>query len=289
MANRLQGVRWWGRLVAGALLTGLWGPAAAQAQDAKGCQDPAMFPTRIPGYAIHKCDARTTSHPFTWPGGNRTVLGRMNEVVYRAAGVGERAEPRFIVGNYANALQKIGARLMLDPAKSTLGDRLVATVPIDGRDVWVWVGSDSAVVNQRWETYKVVIVASDEAAQVVTAQKLLDQLNKDGFITLYINFETNRWDLPGSAQPTLAEVTGMLKQHPGLRLSVEGHTDNVGQPAANKTLSDNRARAVRLALERAGVAAERLKSEGFGADRPIADNRSEDGRAKNRRVELVKF
>ncbi|KPF67197.1 hypothetical protein IP84_13680 [beta proteobacterium AAP99] len=261
----------------------------SKAQDAKGCTDPAMFPNRIPGYVISRCDAGNTAHDFTWPGGKRQVLGRKTEVVYRSADMGSRAEPKFIAANYANALRKIGASFMMDPAKTTLGDRVLATVPIDGRDVWVWLGSDSGVVNNRWETYKLIIVAPDAAVQVITAQKMLDALNKDGFVTLYINFETGKWDVPASAQATLAEIVTLMRQQSHLKLSVEGHTDNVGQAAANKTLSENRARAVREALQAAGVPAARLKSQGFGAEKPVADNRSEDGRAKNRRVELVRF
>jgi outer membrane protein OmpA-like peptidoglycan-associated protein len=267
-------------------------PAQAQTApaDAKGCQDPAMFPDRIPGYAISRCDAANASHVFTWPGGSRSVLGRKTEVIYRAADAAQRAEPRYVAANYANALRKLpGAKLLLDPARSTLGDRVVASVPVEGREAWVWVGSDSAVVGGRWETYKVIVVASDEAVQVVTARALLDALSKDGFATLYINFETGRWDLPAAARPTIDEIAGLMRREGGLKLSVEGHTDNVGQPAANRALSENRARAVREAIEAAGIPAARLRSAGYGSERPIADNRTEEGRSRNRRVELVKF
>lgn len=249
-----------------------------------------MFPDRIPGYAISRCDAANASHTFTWPGGNRIVLGRKTEVIYRAADAAQRAEPKYVAANYANALRRLpGAKLLLDPARTTLGDRVVASVPVEGREVWVWVGSDSAVVGGRWETYKVVVVASDEAVQVVTAKALLDAINKDGFATLYINFETGRWELPAAAKPTIDEIAALMRREGALKLSVEGHTDNVGQPAANRTLSDNRARAVREAIEAAGIPAARLRSTGYGAERPIADNRTEEGRGRNRRVELVKF
>ena len=80
-----------------------------------------------------------------------------------------------------------------------------------------------------------------------------------------------------------------MQQQGGLNISIEGHTDNVGTPAANKTLSENRARAVMQAVVAQGIAASRLRSAGHGQEKPIADNRSEDGRAKNRRVELVKL
>jgi outer membrane protein OmpA-like peptidoglycan-associated protein len=86
----------------------------------------------------------------------------------------------------------------------------------------------------------------------------------------------------------VAEIAGMLKSAPALRIAIEGHTDNVGQAAANKSLSERRAKSVMEAIVAAGIDAKRLSAAGFGQEKPVADNRSEDGRAKNRRVELVK-
>lgn len=80
----------------------------------------------------------------------------------------------------------------------------------------------------------------------------------------------------------------MPKAAPALSVIVGGHTDNVGAPEANQKLSEERARAVVAALVQRGIAASRLEARGFGQTAPIADNRTEDGRAKNRRVELVK-
>jgi OOP family OmpA-OmpF porin len=282
-----------GLIAAAALLLGplvLAQAAFGAAADARGCADPAMFPDRVPGYDILRCDTANTVHEFKWPGGSRGVLGRKTEVVYRATDPARRAEPKYIASNYANALRGLrGTRLLLDPGKSTLGDRVTASLAVDGRETWVWVGSDSPVVGGRWETYKVIVVAADDGAQVVTARALLDALEKDGFATLNINFETGSASLPPSAAAMIGEIAGLMRTQSGLRLSVEGHTDNVGQPASNKTLSEQRARAVRDAIESAGIPAARLRSAGFGPERPIADNRTEDGRARNRRVELVKY
>ena len=79
-----------------------------------------------------------------------------------------------------------------------------------------------------------------------------------------------------------------MKSNPGLKLSVEGHTDNAGDPASNKKLSEARAKSVTAAIVASGIEAARLSAAGFGQDKPVADNRTEEGRAKNRRVELVK-
>lgn len=80
----------------------------------------------------------------------------------------------------------------------------------------------------------------------------------------------------------------MLKDDPALRLSVNGHTDNRGDAAHNQALSEGRARAVVSALTGQGIEAARLTAQGFGDTQPVADNSSDEGRARNRRVELVK-
>lgn len=87
----------------------------------------------------------------------------------------------------------------------------------------------------------------------------------------------------------VAEVVALLRQHPQLRLAVQDHTDNAGTPAHNQQLSEARARTVVAALTQAGTAASRLQATGLGQTKPLADNAAEAGRAKNRRVELVKL
>jgi len=105
---------------------------------------------------------------------------------------------------------------------------------------------------------------------------------------LTVNFETAKATLKPDAAKVVAEVVRLLKENPGLKLSIEGHTDNVGAQTVNERLSRDRAAAVVDALAAAGIARDRLRSAGHGPDKPIADNGASEGRAKNRRVELVK-
>lgn len=86
----------------------------------------------------------------------------------------------------------------------------------------------------------------------------------------------------------MAEIVKLLQANPALKLAVEGHTDNAGTPAHNQTLSEARAREVVRTITAQSIAPDRLQAAGFGQSRPLADNATEDGRAKNRRVELVK-
>jgi outer membrane protein OmpA-like peptidoglycan-associated protein len=105
-----------------------------------------------------------------------------------------------------------------------------------------------------------------------------------------IYFDTNSDRLRPESEAALGEIAAVLARHPGLRLSIEGHTDDAGDAAANQALSAKRAAAVRARLAAAyGVAGGRLEARGFGAARPAAPNTSEAGRQRNRRVELVRL
>jgi OmpA-OmpF porin, OOP family len=124
--------------------------------------------------------------------------------------------------------------------------------------------------------------------QDIGVNELVDKLNKDGFLTLYINFDTGKATIKPDSDKSVDDAAAVLKAAPTLKIEVGGHTDNAGTPASNEKLSADRAQAVMAALVKRGVAASRLTAKGYGQNSPIADNRSEDGRAKNRRVELVK-
>jgi outer membrane protein OmpA-like peptidoglycan-associated protein len=94
--------------------------------------------------------------------------------------------------------------------------------------------------------------------------------------------------LPGS-ETVLSQIAKVLQENPKLELIIEGHTDNVGGAQFNLELSRKRAEAVkRWLVDKAGISEVRLTTVGYGLSRPIADNSTEEGRAKNRRVELVR-
>jgi len=122
-----------------------------------------------------------------------------------------------------------------------------------------------------------------------TERTLYDRLRDDGRVaTQGIFFASGSATLQPESTPTLKEIAAALRQSPGMRLMIEGHTDNAGDAAANQSLSEQRARAVVDHLAgREQIAAARLESAGFGATRPSADNTTAEGRQQNRRVELV--
>jgi outer membrane protein OmpA-like peptidoglycan-associated protein len=122
-------------------------------------------------------------------------------------------------------------------------------------------------------------------------KKLYDALAAAGRVaTQGIYFATGSDVLRPESTPVLKEIAAMLQEHGDLKLLIEGHTDNVGDDAANRALSEKRAAAVmRYLVERAGIDASRLEAKGFGESKPVASNDTPEGRQQNRRVELVKM
>lgn len=123
----------------------------------------------------------------------------------------------------------------------------------------------------------------------VDAASLASDITAQGHSSVYgIYFDTGKAEIKPESESTLAEIAKMLQEQPGLKLLVVGHTDNVGALAGNMDLSKRRAEAVVQALTtRHGVSAARLSGQGAGPLAPVASNKTEEGRAKNRRVELV--
>jgi OmpA-OmpF porin, OOP family len=131
--------------------------------------------------------------------------------------------------------------------------------------------------------------ALEVKASLLPAEEMKKELDTKGHVALYINFDFDKADIKPESQPIVDEIVKLLKNNPNLNLTVEGHTDNIGTPSYNKQLSEARAKSVVGALTAQGIEAQRLKAVGYGQDKPIADNSTDEGRAKNRRVELVKM
>ena len=100
-------------------------------------------------------------------------------------------------------------------------------------------------------------------------------------------FDFNKANLKPSAEDVLAEAVRTLKQNPDMRVEIDGHTDSIGSAAYNQRLSEKRAQAVKNYLVGQGISASRITAEGMGKDHPVADNKAAEGRAKNRRAEIV--
>ena len=122
-------------------------------------------------------------------------------------------------------------------------------------------------------------------------KKLYDALAEKGRVaTQGIYFDTGSDRIRPESTPTLKEIGTMLKDHPDLKLTIEGHTENVGSAQSNQALSEKRAAAVRQYLmDSYQVDGTRLTAKGLGASKPAGGNDTAAGRQQNRRVELVKM
>ncbi len=121
-------------------------------------------------------------------------------------------------------------------------------------------------------------------------KKLYDALAEKGRVaTQGIYFDTGSDRIRPESTPTLKEIAAMLNDHADLKLTIEGHTDNVGNAASNQTLSEKRAAAVVAYLTAQGIDAARLSAKGLGATKPTDSNDTPEGRQNNRRVELVRM
>jgi outer membrane protein OmpA-like peptidoglycan-associated protein len=139
--------------------------------------------------------------------------------------------------------------------------------------------------------------AKAEAEKTELRAQLLIQFNailqtRDTARGLIVNmsdvlFDTAKFSLRPEAREKLAKVAGIVAGHPGLRLEVEGHTDNVGGDDYNQQLSEQRGSAVRDYLTQQGMQADWVTTKGFGKTQPVASNETAAGRQQNRRVELV--
>ncbi len=114
-------------------------------------------------------------------------------------------------------------------------------------------------------------------------------MEKTGRVSVYgINLDIGKAVLRPESEAVLAALLKLLNANPDWKILIEGHTDNVGAKAANRTLSTQRAQAVRTWLVGKGIAAARLTALGLGDTKPVAANTTDEGRARNRRVDLVK-
>jgi OmpA-OmpF porin, OOP family len=141
------------------------------------------------------------------------------------------------------------------------------------------------------ETYLIVVETKPMQGGLVTigAKEMAADINKQGHVSIYgIYFDTDKSVIKPESKQSIAEIAKLLNEQPSLRLHVVGHTDNAGVLGHNMTLSKQRAEAVVNALvSEHKIAASRLIANGVGPLAPVASNAAEDGKAKNRRVELV--
>ncbi len=268
------------------VLLSLLTAGAGFAADARGCADHPLF-NRMSNFEIYECkktydqliikvDNDPKSPRNLRPEGD---LATIKYIYKKPANVPSAPSDLQVMRNYQNAARQKGGTVLVDrPGYTAL------KFTREGG------GAVYAVVTTGSGGYRLYVDVLEEKAmkQEITANLMWEKLQKDGFISLQINFDTNKATIKPESMPLVQQIIDLMKSQPNLRVSIEGHTDNQGTAAANKTLSLNRARAVASAVAAGGIRADRMETVGWGQEKPVADNRTEDGRAANRRVELVK-
>ncbi len=293
-------------LTFGAVALCLFAAVPVSAQDAEGCKDYPLF-TRFPNMHITGCqksqfDLRAfpvgpikqgedlvksieVEGPYQWitfelnegatPPSGLQIMRNFEAAAKKAGGTVEGQYPGWCKGNY-------DTERMPQMGNGCMSYALTLKFVRGAKEVWAFIQA-----SQDDGSYMMTVSEREEMKQDVSVNELADKLAKDGYVALYINFETAKATINPDSAKTLDAAASALKTAE-FRIEVAGHTDNVGTPESNLRLSQERAQAVMAALVSRGIKADRLTAKGYGQTTPVADNRTEDGRAKNRRVELVK-
>lgn len=252
--------------------------ANAQAKDAEGCKDSPLV-TRLPGSTIDACEDKADSE-YTFENigpkdESKKLEGEYHYLHYNIPSTASRAQ---VIRNLRTALQNAGYTKVQDNGDGDFTFQRGKT--------WIKVGVGA------WGDYLLHILTETQVTQdiVATAADLTNGLGTSGHVVVNgIFFDTGKAEVKPESASALDQVAKLMQQDAKLRIYVVGHTDNVGTLAANVELSRQRAAAVvKLLTTQYRVAADRLQSYGAGPYMPRASNDLEDGRAQNRRVELVK-
>ena len=260
-------------------------PLIAQ-EDAEGCKDPALF-TRMPNFHIYRCDdLQFERYEFMVSDGKtQAVEGHYMFVYYNLNENAQAPSGLQIARNYTNAIKKIGGKMVYEFVDGGILNTTVNLVK-DGKEVWAHIqGGGNGM-------YSIYVIEKEAMEQdvVADASSMASSIKETGKVALYgIYFDTGKSVLKPESLSSLQEIAKLLNSDQSLKLYVVGHTDNIGAFDANIKLSMDRATAVVNALvAQHSVAAARLKAFGDGPTAPVATNENEEGRALNRRVELVK-
>jgi OOP family OmpA-OmpF porin len=263
-------------------LAGL-GLSMAADQDVKGGKDHPLL-SRMPDFRLSEYkDTEFNSHRFIGQDKKPvSVEGHKYYIEYKLnKGATEPGELK-IRRNIQDALLKIGGKVVFD---DNFNKTSTIVLQKEGKETWVEVRSYNNM-------YRLTIVEKKTMKQEIEADAAAmgNDINTAGHVLVYgIYFDTGKSEIRPESEAAISEIARLLKNNGALQIYVVGHTDNVGSIDSNMKLSKDRADAVAKVLTaKHGIAATRLRPYGVASLSPVASNDTEDGKAKNRRVELVK-
>ncbi|HYE85848.1 MAG TPA: OmpA family protein [Vicinamibacterales bacterium] len=261
-------------------------PALAQEPgvDEENCK-PSPLMTRMPGCGIYECSKKEFDAFEVVVNKAGEMKNLEGEVDHLKLVCPANLSPLQLLRNAEAALKKSGFTVV-HSGRHEAHDHPAVTAQKGAQ----WIQVQTSMFNE-FPTYEQtgVLVKAMTQEMTASAQAMSDAIAKSGRLDVYgITFATGQAAITPQSDQVLSDVLAVLTANADWRLRIEGHTDNVGDKAANMKLSQARAAAVASWLTAKGIDAGRLSTAGLGDTQPVADNASEDGRARNRRVVLIK-
>lgn len=261
----------------------------AQEMDAEGCKDHPFF-NRLENYYIDGCKENYNEYEFMMGNDKTQILeGTLIDILYTYDGpFGPNLPSKLqVIRNYENAIAKMGGQKVYSRTSDD-GGWTGATFHLqkDGSEYWLGIYD---LINNPVDQFTFVLLTVQGMKQEITANEMFEKINSGLPITLYINFETGKSAIKSDSENIVEELYQMMNENPDLKILVEGHTDNVGNKSSNQSLSEKRATGLKTALVTKGISSSKIETVGFGQDQPLADNSTDEGRAKNRRIEIKKI
>ncbi len=270
-------------------LTALVSFIASAQSDAAGSQDPPGM-NRMPSYYIRDYtvtdfDSVTFKTTVSGRQQDKAMEGKHYEIRYDLKDGASTSSPLQVVRNYQNAAKAAGGQVLFSGEDETT-IRLVR----GGTETWaaIEVGNVPSGVPV---LIHLIVKQGMKQDLAMDASQMADSISQTGQVAIYgIYFDTAKSDLKPESDAAVAEIARLLQSKPALKVYIVGHTDMVGEAASNAKLSQARAQSVVAALTaKYSIPPTRLIAFGAGPYAPVATNRTEEGRAKNRRVELVEI
>jgi OOP family OmpA-OmpF porin len=255
--------------------------------DNPACLDKTFkFFTTFDGFYIDYCNyAEFGSYEFTVDRGARSIKkeGVYREVWFRKKGDTKRVVSGLqILQNHVNAIKAVGGEVLKE------SDGNIFRTTYNGKELWIFV--NASTYNKDLDNFGIFSIEVDAMKQEISAQDIKGTIASSGKIALYgIHFDTGKSDILPESEKAISSVATYLKDNPEINVYIVGHTDNVGDYAMNQKLSKARGESVtNYLVSKYGISATRLTGDGVGSVCPVTTNDTEEGRALNRRVEIVK-
>ena len=264
-------------------------PLAFAQTDAEGSKDypgiSRMRNTYIMGYKYSEFDSFAFPVTENKRDSQQTVEGKLYFFHNKIKAGTPPGSALATIRNYENAARSAGGQVLYE-YNNTDNRRTTVRFRKGSSEVWLYINAYTV-------DYEMTIVEKQAMEQQVTvdAAAMASSIADSGSVAIYgIYFDTAKSDLKPESEPAIDEIAKMLTSNPTLKVYIVGHTDMVGEAAGNVKLSQARAQSVINALvTKHGIAATRLIAFGNGPYAPVGSNKTDEGRAKNRRVELVEI